>query len=575
MADQQQKLSKLEHIKESSRQLRGTLPEELANGDDHVSGDAKQILKFHGTYQQDDRDVRGGGHKEWMFMVRTRIPGGRVTAQQLLAELDLCEQYGNGTLRVTTRQGLQLHGVVKRNLKGTIRAINDTLLTTLGACGDNERNVMCCPAPYKNHRIHDEMQQMAWRVAEHLKLPTEAYNQIWLKDGDEQTKISEIRQAQQEDGEHPIYGKRMLPRKFKTAFALPEDNCVDIYSNDLGFLAVVENDEITGYNVLVGGGMGMTPAKKNTFPAVAKRLTYVTPDDVIPVAEAIVKVQRDFGNRADRSRARMKYLIAEWGLDAFKAKVEEYYGGSLPEPHPADVVNTDDHIGWHEQGDGRWFLGVNVENGRIKDEGDLRVKTALRSILQKYGMNARLTARQAVILCDIEDAWREDITQTLIDHGVKQDNELTLARRYSMACPALPTCGLSVTESERVMPGIMDQIESEMAKLGLADERISVHMTGCPNGCARPYTPDIGIVGKAKLKYTLYLGGSPLGHRLAFLFKDMVPLEDIGTTLAPLLACYRAERENGESFGDFCDRKGKDDLLIWCETHAEQLQPAG
>lgn len=570
MSDKSQpKLSKLEHLKANSRQLRGTLAEELADGNAHITGDAAQLLKHHGSYQQDDRDQRGGGTgKAWMFMVRTRIPGGKVSAEQLLAELDLCETQGNGTLRVTTRQGLQLHGVLKRDLKSTIRSINNTLLTTFAACGDVERNVMCCPAPFKHNPVRAELQAMCDRVAEHLKPKSTAYYDIWLRDGEEgeSQKVFEFKPV-----EEPIYGESYLPRKFKTAFALPEDNCIDIYANDLGFLAVVEDDEIVGYNVLVGGGMGVTPAKKETFPAVAKRMCYVTPQQVVGVADAVVKVQRDFGNRSDRKQARMKYLIANWGLEKFKAKVEEYYGQPLPEPHPADVTDADDHIGWHAQGDGRWFLGINVENGRIKDEGDLRLKSALRSILQKYGMDARLTARQGVILCDIEESWRDDIDHLLAEHGVQQAGELTLARRYSMACPALPTCGLSVTESERVMPGVMDQIEAEMARVGLAGERIAVHMTGCPNGCARPYTPDIGLVGKAKLKYTLFLGGHAQGTRLAFLFKDMVPLDEIGSTLAPLFAYFKSVRQSGESFGDFCHRLGKENLIAYCE----QLRAAG
>jgi sulfite reductase (ferredoxin) len=560
------KLSKLELLKANSRQLRGTLAEELANNADHISGDACQIIKHHGSYQQDDRDARGGEDgKAYMFMVRTRIPGGKVTADQFLAELRLCDEYGNGTLRITTRQGFQLHGVLKQDLKSTIRGINDTLLTTFCACGDVERNVMCCPAPYKNNKVRDELQAMCDRVAEHLKPKSTAYFDIWLKDDEgEDVKVSEFKPV-----DEPIYGERYLPRKFKTGFALPEDNCIDIYAQDLGFLAVVEHDAIVGYNVLVGGGMGMTPVKKSTFPAVAKRMCYVTPEQVVAVAEAVVKVQRDFGNRADRKVARMKYLIADWGLPKFKAKVEEYFGGPLPEPHPADVTDLDDHIGWREQGDGKWFLGVNVENGRIKDEGELRVKSALRTIVEKYRMDMRLTARQAIILCDIEDAWRDNINRIIREHGVKQEHELTLARRYSMACPALPTCGLSVTESERVMPDVMDQIEAAMAEHGLAGERITVHMTGCPNGCARPYTPDIGLVGKAKLKYTLYLGGHAEGTRIAYIYRDMVPLDEIGGTLSPLFGYYGAERQNGESFGDFCHRIGREQLVAYGEQREE------
>lgn len=566
----QEKLSKIEHIKENSRQLRGTIDEELQGDSDTFSGDAKQILKHHGTYQQDDRDRRKDKNpdgsskgKTYVCMVRTRIPGGRVTPEQLLAELDLCDAYGNGTLRVTTRQGFQLHGVIKHNLKQTIRAINEVKLTTLAACGDVERNVMCCPAPYNNNPVRRQMQEMADRVAEHLKPRTTAYYEIWLTDENgEKTSVAEFQPV-----DEPIYGTRYLPRKFKTAFALPEDNCVDIYSNDLGFLAIVEKDTVVGYNVLVGGGMGVTPSAKKTFPAVAKRMAFVTPEQVVDVAEAVVKVQRDFGNRSDRKVARMKYLIADWGLERFKAKVEGYYGSSLPEAHPADVTDVDDHAGWHEQGDGRWFLGLNVDNGRIKDEGDFRLKSALREIVGKYRMPVRNTPLQGLILCDIESADRNEIARVLCDHGVEPAEELTPVRRYAMACPALPTCGLAVTESERVMPDLLNSIESELARHGLSGERLAVHMTGCPNGCARPYTPDIGIVGKTLGKYTLFLGGNAEGTRLAFRYRDLVPLEEIAATLSPLFGYYKAEREPAESFGDFCQRKGMENL----EAYAEQV----
>ena len=548
------KLSKLEGIKESSQFLAGTIAEDLVNEDPNVNGDNAQLLKFHGTYQQDDRDNRAGG-KDYSFMVRSRIPGGKVTAAQFLAELDLCEKYANGTVRITDRQGFQLHGVLKGDLRDVIQGINESKLSTLAACGDVCRNFMCCPAPIKNSPVRAEMQQMADRLADHFKPRSSAYYEIWLKDGEESTKVHEVTEEVE-----PIYGKTYLPRKFKFGIALPEDNCIDAYTQDLGLIAVTEGDRIIGYNVLAGGGMGMTPAKKNTFPAVAKRLTFVDVDQVVPVCEAIVKVQRDFGNRADRKVARMKYLIADWGLEKFKAKVEEYYGQSLGEPHPADITGVDDHLGWHEQGDGRLFLGINVESGRIKDEGDLRIKTGIRTLLEKYPVETRLTALQSMLLCDIEPSQKEDVEAILKDHGVALAEDLTLARRYAIACPALPTCGLAVTESERVMPSVMDDIETALREHGLDGEKVAVHMTGCPNGCGRPYTPDIGLVGKARGKYTLYLGGNPEGTRLAFLYQDMVPQEELGARLSPLLARWKSERNDGESFGDFCHRTGKEEL---------------
>lgn len=560
------KRSHVEVIKESSQQLRGTLAEELKH--DHEFGkDSEHLIKNHGIYQQDDRDSRKAKNadgtakgKSYIFMVRTRIPGGKVSAKQFLDHLDICDEFGNGTLRVTTRQGFQLHGVFKSNLKKAVQKINNTLLTTLAACGDVERNVMCCPAPIKNNAIHDQMQATADAIAEHLKPRTTAYHEIWLTDeSGEKTNVAEFKPV-----DEPIYGTVYLPRKFKTAIALPEDNCVDIYTQDLGFLAVVEGDKIVGYNVLVGGGQGKTPSAEKTFVAIAQRMAFVTPDQVVGVAEAIVKVQRDFGNREDRKVARLKYTIHNHGLDWFKAKVEEYYGKPLPGPRPIDVTDVDDHIGWHEQGDGNLFLGINIECGRIKDEGSLRIKTGLRTILKKYGMQTRLTPLQSVILCDIKPQDKADIIKILVDHGIKQDHELTLLRRYSIACPAFPTCGLSITESERALPGIIDELDVEMAKLGLTHDRISVHMTGCPNGCARPYTPDIGLVGKqagvggAQGKYTIYLGGNAQGTRLAYIYKDSVPQAEIASTIATALRHYKSNRTSGESFGDFCHRKGQE-----------------
>jgi sulfite reductase (ferredoxin) len=548
-----EKLSKVEGIKENSRFLRGKIAEELERVSEPFDESDLNLLKFHGSYQQDNRDNRAGGTKDYIFMVRSRIPGGKVTAKQFLGELDLCDRYGNGTLRITDRQGFQLHGVHKGHLRDSIRGINEVKLSTIAACGDVCRNFMCCPAPYKNSPVRDQMQAMADTLANHFRPRTSAYYEIWLKNDDESEKVYEV-------VDEPIYGKTYLPRKFKFGIALPEDNCIDVYTQDLGLIAVVEGDRIIGYNIAVGGGQGMTPAKKDTYPALAKRLTFVTPEQTVAVCEAVVKVQRDFGNRADRRFARLKYLIADWGIPRFKAKVEEYYGHPLPEPHPSDVTDADDHIGWHEQGDGKYFLGINVENGRIKDEGELRLKTGLRALLAKYPLPMRLTALQGIILCDVPPEARLDIESILRSHGFKLANELTLTRRYSISCPALPTCGLAVTESERIMPAMMDRIEQELQKLGLGEDRITIHMTGCPNGCARPYTPDIGLVGKARGKYTVYLGGNAYGTRLGFIYKDMVLEAEVATTLAPVLARYREERQPNESFGDFCHRLGPEGL---------------
>jgi len=543
------------------------------------------LLKTHGTYQQDDRDARaaaraagggGKGEKAFIFMVRTRVPGGKMTSEQMLAELDICDTLGNATLRITTRQGLQHHGIPKHSLKETIRRINECKLTTLAACGDVNRNVMCCPAPHHFDPVHVQLQALTDRLAEHFKPKTQAYYEIWLRDpaSNEETCLQGGPHLQgnatlqgNPDAVEPIYGPTYLPRKFKMAVGLPGDNCVDMYANDLSLMAICENFKVTGYNVLVGGGFGVTPSAKKTFPALAQRMAFCTPDEVIGVSEAVVKVQRDYGNRADRKTARLKYLLHDRGLPWFKGKVEEYFGGPLADPNPEDVWGFDDHLGWHEQGDGRWFYGLNVENGRIKDEGDFRLKTALRVICGKFGCDLRLTSHQSILFCDLTTENRDALTQILTEHGVPLSHEISTVRRWSMACVAWPTCGLSITEAERSLPGVITQLERELAKLGLEREAFTVRMTGCPNGCARPYNSDVGLVGKSAGKYTVFLGGRLLGNRLNFVYKDSVPEEELVSTLAPTLAYFKHERGPKETFGDFCHRKGQADLAAWSDNY--------
>lgn len=572
------KPSPVEVFKIESNYLRGDIARELKDGNNFFGKGSIQLLKHHGTYQQDDRDARSAGRKDaatgksvkdYSFMVRTKIPGGKITSEQLLAELDLCDEVGNTTLRITSRQGLQLHGVLKGDLWKTIHRINEIQLSTLAACGDVERNVMCCPAPHRNDSVHEELQQLADKLAAHLAPRTAAYHELWLRDpdsGEEQL----VGGGSNGHEVEPIYGPTYLPRKFKTAVGLADDNCVDLYANDLAFMAVIENGKISGYNVLVGGGMGVTPSAEKTFPAVAKRMAYIRPDQVIDVATAVVKVQRDFGNRSDRKVARLKYLIHNWGLPKFKAKVEEYYGQPLADPHPQDVHGFDDHIGWHEQGDGKLFYGLNVENGRIHDYGDFRLKTALRKICTTLRPPMRLTAHQSILFTDINPADAPKLEAIFREHGVKLHDEISAVRRWSMACVAWPTCGLAITESERALPGIIDQLEPELAKLGLSSETFTLRMTGCPNGCARPYNCDIGLVGRAAGKYTVFVGGRLLGDRLNFMYKDMVPAEEIVPTLVPLFAYFKHDRLEGETLGDFCHRKGRDDLAAWCEQFMAQ-----
>ncbi|HMP05995.1 MAG TPA: NADPH-dependent assimilatory sulfite reductase hemoprotein subunit, partial [Lacipirellulaceae bacterium] len=470
-----EKLSPVEGVKLASNYLRCDIAQELVDGTDHFGKDSINLLKHHGTYQQDDRDTRKGG-KAFSFMVRSAIPGGKLTSAQLLAELDLCDEIGNTTLRVTTRQGLQLHGVLKSNLKQAIARINEVQLSTLAACGDVERNVMCSPAPYKSDPVYDQLQAMTLKLAIHLRPHTRAYHELWLTDdatGERQLAGGGSNGAVVE----PLYGPTYLPRKFKTAIGLPGDNIADVYSNDLGFLAIAENWSITGYNVLVGGGFGTTPSADKTFPAVAQAMAYVAPSQVVDVAEAIIKVQRDFGNRSDRKIARMKYLIHNWGLPRFKQKVEEYFGGPLAPPRPVVVTEINDGMGWHAQGDGRYFYGLNIENGRIKDEGSFRLKTALREICRTLAPPLRLTPHQSVIFCDLKETDRARLTEILRRNGVPLTEDISAVRRYAMACPALPTCGLAVTESERILPSMIDQMGQSLAALGLGGEVFTTRMT--------------------------------------------------------------------------------------------------
>ncbi|MCI0380027.1 MAG: NADPH-dependent assimilatory sulfite reductase hemoprotein subunit [Gemmataceae bacterium] len=550
------KRSAVEIIKENSRHLRGALAQELAQTSDHFSDDDKQLLKFHGSYQQDDRDARkdrrkDGGGKSYIFMVRCKIPGGRVSADQYLAIDDIAGRYANGTLRITSRQGFQLHGVLKSNLKETIAGINECLLTTLGACGDVERNVMAPSAPLHNP-VYELMQELADRIALHLAPRSRAYHEVWLN-GDDVTEpaVPEV---------EPIYGKVYLPRKFKTGFAIPEDNSVDIFAQDLGFLGDVKGGRIAGFNVLVGGGMGMTHGNASTFPFISKPMCYVGVEQVVPAAEAVVKLYRDHGNRADRRRARIKYLVHDWGVEKFREMLASYLPFPFVLPKPLPVADCPLHLSWHAQGDGKYWYGVSVENGRIKDDGTLRLRSALRVLVERFRANVRLTPTQDVLLCDLPQAARAEVEAVLRDHGVLPPERLSLVQIHSMACPAIPTCGLAISEAERTLPRIIDQLEAELTRLGLDKEKIGVRMTGCPNGCVRPYQSDIGIVGRSGDKYTLFVGGNLVGDRLNFVLKDLVPAGQIVATLLPLLEIYRRERHSLEGFGDFCQRLGQGKL---------------
>ncbi len=556
------KRSGTEVIKENSRALRGDIAAELQQDAPKFNDQNKQLLKFHGTYQQEDRDARKarraeGLGKHYMFMVRCKIPGGRVTADQYLGLDALAGQYSNGTLRFTTRQGIQFHGVLKGDLKATIAGINATLLTTLGACGDVERNVMACPAPHRHDGIHEELQATAARLAAHLAPRTRAYHEIWLNGKPVETNDRNGDAAPAAEVE-PMYGKVYLPRKFKTGLAAPDDNCIDVYAQDLGLLAVVEHGQIVGYNVLVGGGMGMTHGNAATFPYLAKPICYVPAGDVVHAAESVVKLFRDHGNRADRRRARIKYVVHDWGVERFREVLAGYLGGMPALPRPVEAGGMDLHLGWHPQGDGKWYYGLSVENGRVKDEGSLRLRSAMRAIVERFKPELRLTPNQDVLFCNLGGGDLPALERLLEEHGVPRPEQRTNLRKLSMACPAIPTCGLALSEAERSLPGILDELEVVLKKLGLEDEILSVRMTGCPNGCARPYQSDIGIVGRSGDKYVLYVGGRTRGDRLNFELKDLVPRRDIVHFLRVLLVFFKQERRPGESFGDFCQRQGQE-----------------
>ena len=563
MASTENKLSPVEGIKTESNYLRGNVAEELNDGTDQFGKESIQLIKHFGMYQQDDRDARaakraaGGSGKDYIMMVRTKLPAGQLSSQQLLEEFDLCEEVGNGTLRITSRQGTQFHGVHKSNVKTLLRRMNGVGLSSLGACGDVNRNVMCCPAPFVNNNLHQEIQAIALQLATHFDPRSGAYREIFLQDPE----TGEKERLDEGEVVEPIYLRHYLPRKFKMGIALPEDNCIDVYTHDLGILVIHEEGKIIGYNILVGGGQGRIPSADKTFPALGYRMTFVPPEDLIAICEAVVKVQRDFGNREDRKVARLKYLINDWGLPMFKAKVEEYFGRPLPDPHPTDVHDFDDHKGWHPQGNGNWFYGLNVENGRIADTEESQMKTAIREICHTFNPGIHFTGHQDIIFSGISEGDKPKLEAILAKHKVTRTEEISNTLRWSMACVAWPTCGLSITESERALPGIVDELEVEVDKLGLSQEKFTMRMTGCPNGCARPYNCDIGLVGRAKDKYTLFLGGRLLGDRLNFLYKDMVPTTEVVPELVKIFTVFKEQRLEGESLGDFCNRVGQEHLL--------------
>jgi sulfite reductase (ferredoxin) len=557
-----EQMSGAEQVKARSNRLRGSISEELLEDTPVFTDDAGVILKFHGIYQQDDRDLRKearklGRDKHHMMMIRTRIPGGMVSPEAYLAHDRIAGEWGNNTLRITTRQDFQVHGVLKGDLKRAIRAINDSLLTTLGGCGDQERNIMSCPAPW-NDALHVEIHRTLDALVTGLTPTTGAYSEIWL-DG-------EMAASNQPDPPDTLYGERYLPRKFKTAIAIAGDNCVDIYANDLGLVAhPSDNGGLAGFDLLVGGGLGRTANKPNTWPAVAKPLGYVQPKHVVEAARAVVAVQRDYGDRTDRRHARLKYLIHDRGIDWFRDEVASRVTFDLEPSRLLHWASVEDHLGWHEQGDGAHTYGLFVENGRIHDIDSMKLRSALRDVAETLRLPLRLTPQQNLLFTDIDDRGREMLTQILDHWGVGRSEQVPSAIRHSMACPAYPTCGLAVAESERALPSLIREIALLQRDAGVEDRNISYRMAGCPNGCSRPYLGDVGFVGTTLGKYDVFLGGDTEGTRLNELYMHNVKLEDIPHLLRGPLDEYARTMRPGEGFGDWCRRQGVGDLA---ERHA-------
>jgi sulfite reductase (NADPH) hemoprotein beta-component len=549
------KRTKNELLKEADPLLRGNIAATLADpATDRFSEDDTQFLKFHGIYQQDDRDKRKTG-KQYMFMIRGRLPGGVVPPSQYRVFDDLATRCANNTLRITSRQGFQFHGVVKSGLGKLMKGINEALSTTLAACGDVNRNVMA-PSTPSTSLLVERVLEDARLLSQALLPKTRAYHQIWVEG--QQLNLDEA----EKDFVDPLYGKTYLPRKFKTAFAIPPLNDIDIFTNCLGFVAIGEGDRLLGYNLLAGGGLGMSHGNAETFPRMADVIGFLPPEAVEAVAKAVLTIHRDFGDRTNRRHARLKYVLHDRGPEWFRTEVEQRAGLKLEPARPFQFTRQGDLFGWHKQFNGNSFLGLYVETGRIKDTGDYRLKSALRQIVDQFNLEARLTPSQNLILAEVTETQRPAITGILEEHGIPVENQATALRRASMACPALPTCGLALAESERLMPDILTRVEQLLNESGLGGEEIIVRMTGCPNGCARPYLAEIGLVGRAPNKYQLYLGGNESSTRLNRLFKENVKNEELIEQLRPVVTRYSRERNEGERFGDWCER------ALWQEPAA-------
>ena len=548
----EKKLAANEPLKLNSNYLRGTLAEEFADtSTGAITADNQQLSKFHGMYLQDDRDVRAGRRKKklekaYSFLIRVRMPGGVITPEQWLKMDWLADEYANGTLKLTTRQAFQLHGVIKNNLIPTIREMDSVVLDTIAACGDVNRNVMVNPNPFQSG-AHAEAMTLATEISEHLLPRTGAYREIFL---DDEKVISN------EDEHEPIYGKTYLPRKFKITVAVPPSNDVDIYAHCLSFIAILEGEKVVGYNVSVGGGMGMTHGQKDTFPRLAQVIGFITPDKAVDVAEKVVLVQRDFGDRYNRKHARLKYTIERMGIDGFCKKLEEYLGYSLEEAREFKFETNGDRFGWSEDANGNSHLNLFIPGGRVIDSPAFPMKEGLREIAKIHDGDFRLTANQNLVIANVSPANRAKVDALLAQSKLSDTHVKSALRLNSIACVALPTCGLALAESERYLPDLITELEEAVESAGLRHDAITIRMTGCPNGCGRPFISEIGFVGRAPGKYNVYLGGGFFGQRLNKLYRESVKAADIKALLSPIIEDYAKQRNDGERFGDFVIRAG-------------------
>ncbi|MCE0497238.1 MAG: NADPH-dependent assimilatory sulfite reductase hemoprotein subunit [Methylacidiphilales bacterium] len=539
-----------EGIKAESHHLRGTIAQDMADVSTGAISEANgQLTKFHGLYLQDDRDLRialkkAGREKAFIFMLRVRLPGGRATPQQWLVLDKLADDVASPSLRLTTRQTFQFHGVLKGNVKKLIQGMHRVLLDSIAACGDVNRNVMAPPNP-ERHAVLQQVYEQAKAWSQYALPKTHAYHEIWL---DEELVAGGEPEAE------PMYGATYLPRKFKTGFALPPSNDVDIFSQDLGFIAIVQENKLVGYNVTVGGGLGMSHGNEETHPRLADVLGFIAPGKVNAIGEAVLTTQRDYGDRTNRKHARLKYTIEDKGVKWFKDEVEKRSGVKFKPAHEFEFTTIEDPLGWHKCEDGTWFYGLHILSGRIKDLPGWPMKTALREIAKVHTGDFRLTPSQNLTISGVTAAQKPVIDGILIRHGLAGENNRSRLRLNALSCVALPTCGLALSESERALPEILSKFETVLDQAGLHDDAISLRVTGCPNGCARPYLAEIGLVGKAPNKYALYLGAKYNGTRLNRLFAPTVTIDEAVTLLTPVIKRYALERIEGEGFGDFCDR---------------------